>query len=991
VVCTRSPRSLATPSAVTRVPFYEMHAQAAGTTCLSVGFHPCLVSSGEVLDPEDAEARVKCFLMELELSESDRHEARACLSHCDWNLQEAVPAARAIEDKIRDLREAKKGGWMTWEEYYGEYVHELSERHKSERSFADAEALRDAGSADDTANPSSAPTTTLIEEVGAEEVSNVDSEESAADAPRSGACDQHVKQVQAVMTLQCATRCWLSRRAFENSFADLFARAANVSAAAAHASEAQGGTRKLSFDATAALLEALALDGSIVTFIAYNDFGYKGRYAVPKAEREYWLKISRDKLPTSLREKYPGLLVADDLVIMHVHYEGDHPWPGNPSRPKVPLNPHRMVITQINVRHTWQGGGPLSSYPCEDPGGELHGMIKESSGEPVLVANPGWNWKDSRAKGKKFTFPVWIGRPRRLESRVLEPKHTASLQDLLVKGEMYADHGGRKVRKKFFGLAQSPSDDGSEAAASSSAKDVAKWEEPDWSKFETPAAMGSLKILFVGVNCNEKVDLNLKQEHQVIQGALDCDRTVFKGSSDKPTMIQTPYSNWDEVLTAIEREHPTWVQFGCHSHKGGIELFGERMKPEQMKIGIETWNANQQRLGKPHIRVIVVNACQSDMHAQTLSPCVDFSIGHAGDVFDEHAISFSKRLHGSFFTGMSLRDSFNMAISGGSLGYRMYAKKNPEKFRLENVGKTSIATPGADKDGTSAAARGAVESDAGTGCGCSPKGLQEQLAGFDSGLRSRLCCPEFGFGLQWRKIGVEKPQKGSKLKHEALAETLKRSTEFTQKDFAIFHVSSLSFSSYIKVGDTYFQPIAPPGFEEVLLTMLNFLAEEGVRSKEDLCDAVFEDIFPDCTVDRWPLKQLDKKKFKNLRNSIMEEEKRKRGLRTLELGMESIQVQPKAVVNESSRPIEGVVSATIPNAGTVSNDDFASAESDIVLDSTTSMDVSMGIAHAEEAIVTDPSSSPQDDVSSPEHAGIYIFMCSARVLCALAVETTSRR
>ena len=373
-------------------PFrYEMDAPASGTTCVSVGFHPCL-SSGEVLETEDAEARVKCFLIELELS-----EARACLSHFAWNLQKAVPAARAIEDTISKLRVAKMGGWLTWDEYYGEYVHELSERHTSESSFADlppaealicrpdAAAMRASGSVDDTrtlapepiaeaaakerppdqvfamdesnvgtdassgaplklksevlqllqawdvsdaadalvkhgwtslnkmqlmedadvdamklvpatrkmlntqlrtwkseaaagrecahisamamgmsagtAIPSSAPTTTHIEEVGAEEVSTVDNEEFAADAPRSGACDQHVKQ--AVVTLKFATRCWLSRRAFENSFADLFARATNASAAAAHESEAQGGTRKLSFDATAALLEALALDGSI--------------------------------------------------------------------------------------------------------------------------------------------------------------------------------------------------------------------------------------------------------------------------------------------------------------------------------------------------------------------------------------------------------------------------------------------------------------------------------------------------------------------------------------------------------------------------------------------------------------------------------------------------------------------------------------------------------------------------------------------------------
>jgi hypothetical protein len=384
----------------------------------------------------------------------------------------------------------------------------------SGRECADISAI---GVSAGTANPSSAPTTTLIEEVGAEEVLTVDNEESAADAPRSGACDQHVKQ--AVLTLQCATRCWLSSRAFENSFADLFARAASASAAAAHASEAQGGPRKLSFDATAALLEALALDGSIVTFIAYNDFGYKGRYAVPKAGREYWLKISRDKLPTLLREKFPGLLVADDLVIMHVYYEGDYPWPENPSRPKVHLQPPfcaRLVITQINVRHTWQGSGPKPSYPCrlKDLGGTLHGLTKESSGQAVLVADTGWNWTDTKEKRKSFGSCMG--------------KHTACLQDLLVKGENYADHGGRKVRKKIFGFALSPSDDGAEdgmGLKSIAAGGARGWTETDWSAKADPAPVRRpVKILFVGVNesnwCNGS-QLDLKKEQKAIQHSID--------------------------------------------------------------------------------------------------------------------------------------------------------------------------------------------------------------------------------------------------------------------------------------------------------------------------------------------------------------------------------------------------------------------------------------------------------------------------------------
>jgi hypothetical protein len=752
---------------------------------------------------------------------------------------------------------------------------------------------------------------------------------------------------QAVLTLQCATRCLLSRRAFaeelstfedQNSFANLFARAANASAAAAHASEAQGGTRTLSFDATAALLEALALDGSIVTFIAYNDFGYKGKYAVPKAEREYWLKISRDKLPTSLREKFPGLLVADDLVIMHVHYDGDYPYPGDRSRPRIPLHPHRMVITQINVRHTWQGGGPLSSYPCEDPGGALHGMLKESSGEPVLVANPGWNWRDSREKGKQFAFSFWIRRPRRLESRLLEPKHTASLQDLLDKGEMYADHGGRKVRKKFFGLAQSPSGDGAEDGMglnSSAAGGAMEWTVTEWSARTVPVPVRRpFKILFVGVNENERIksQLDLKREQQLIQDMI---YKYFRDIFPKPEFKPIPHGTWGEVIRAVQEENPTILHVGSHSigkgQQAGVHLASGATVPMQMIPAIKTHNEGARRKNKPDLRMVVLNACESDAHAEALLQCVDFAIGHNSEVDDERAVEFSDILYDNLFgKGNSLAESFDMAKGCSAVdAYRLFGNCDATKFFLvepstvsesAEVGAasqqyrkddaSSIATPGADKDGTSAAARGAVESDAGTGA-------PPQLAEFDPTLRERLCCPEFGFGppapgLQWRKIGVEKPKKGSKLKHEALAEALKHRTEFTQREFAefqVFRAFSLTYSSYIKVGDNFFQPIAPPGFEEVLLQILKLLREMGVRSEQDLCKAVLNNVITDCTIDQWPLFQLDRMKVKNLRKLIMEE---------------STQVQPKAAVNESSRPIEGVVSATIRNAGGLSNDHRAS-------------------------------------------------------------------
>ena len=61
-------------------------------------------------------------------------------------------------------------------------------------------------------------------------------------------------------------------------------------------------------------------------------------------------------------------------------------------------------------------------------------------------------------------------------------------------------------------------------------------------------------------------------------------------------------------------------------------------------------------------------------------------------------------------------------------------------------------------------------------------------------------------GLNWRKFGSDKPKEGVEVKNERLAETLKEKTEFTRQEWEEFRISNLRPDSYIKSGDSYFQP-----------------------------------------------------------------------------------------------------------------------------------------------------------------------------------------
>ena len=153
---------------------------------------------------------------------------------------------------------------------------------------------------------------------------------------------------EAAQTLQCAARCWIARgEALERAFAREFGPGPTGPDATAPPA-AQGSTRQLAPSSVLALLDELKREPDVATICAFNDFAYKGRDETPKVEREYWLKLSGTKLLAGglSGKKLAGVTGADGLIIMHVHYAGDHPCPADPRRPKIDIA-HRSTCATL--------------------------------------------------------------------------------------------------------------------------------------------------------------------------------------------------------------------------------------------------------------------------------------------------------------------------------------------------------------------------------------------------------------------------------------------------------------------------------------------------------------------------------------------------------------------------------------------------------------------------------------------------------------------
>ena len=265
--------------------------------------------------------------------------------------------------------------------------------------------------------------------------------------------------------------------------------------------------------------------------IARHDCPYDGG-GRPRIEREYWLRDA-------------GLAGLDGLVILHVRYAGV--W--ERADDQAAFDEKRSIITQIKARYT---GGKKRK--------EVQAM--QVLGSPEAPSE--WRWRDP--------------------ARRHLTEYTPALQDLLLKGEKCS----KVVNKRFVDWVAAHN----QAEEAAQAQAAAAWTAPDWASLALPApapAPRPFTILFVGVNSNERPDLDLMAEHKRVQAALDM--AYGSASAHKPVLIHVAYSTWDEVLGEIRRWKPTVLHLGCHAERhAGIRLFRGTIQPERMLPAIRAWN-----------------------------------------------------------------------------------------------------------------------------------------------------------------------------------------------------------------------------------------------------------------------------------------------------------------------------------------------------------------------------------------------------------------
>ncbi len=164
-------------------------------------------------------------------------------------------------------------------------------------------------------------------------------------------------------------------------------------------------------------------------------------------------------------------------------------------------------------------------------------------------------------------------------------------------------------------------------------------------------------VLFLAANPLASSRLQLDEEIHAIQNVFHAlqyrDRLELK-------------SRWaiqpDDLHDALLRERPIVVHFSGHgTGEPGIVLQGDTESSEVLVSGAALKHLFQSFSGS--VRVVVLNACYSDVQASAIAEVIDFVIGVTGTIGDLAARKFAAAFYRGLGFGQSVRTAFELGIN----------------------------------------------------------------------------------------------------------------------------------------------------------------------------------------------------------------------------------------------------------------------------------------------------------------------------------------
>lgn len=170
-----------------------------------------------------------------------------------------------------------------------------------------------------------------------------------------------------------------------------------------------------------------------------------------------------------------------------------------------------------------------------------------------------------------------------------------------------------------------------------------------------------MKVLFLAANPTTTNQLQLDEEMRAIE-----EKVRFSQHRDAVEVISKWAVRPDDLQLALLQVKPMVVHFSGHgAGSPGIVLHGEVRGTEYL-VPADALKHLFSTL-KKNIRVVVLNACETEEQASAVAEVIDFVIGMDASIHDETARRFSAAFYLGLASGESVATSFEMGISAVKL------------------------------------------------------------------------------------------------------------------------------------------------------------------------------------------------------------------------------------------------------------------------------------------------------------------------------------
>ncbi len=163
-----------------------------------------------------------------------------------------------------------------------------------------------------------------------------------------------------------------------------------------------------------------------------------------------------------------------------------------------------------------------------------------------------------------------------------------------------------------------------------------------------------ITVLFLAANPAGTPQLSLDEEARAIQEKIRM--SEYRDSIEFSTRWATRAS---DILQAINETNPTIIHFSGHGDEDGNLVL---LNPDgSAKLVSKEAITMAMTTASDTIRLVVFNACFSEIQAMSVVENIEAAIGMADSIPDDTAIVFAAQLYSSIGFGRSLRQSFNQA------------------------------------------------------------------------------------------------------------------------------------------------------------------------------------------------------------------------------------------------------------------------------------------------------------------------------------------